>query len=94
MAMGTATLDFGAGGGQYATYDVTGQVSITTGADVEAFFMGDSTADHGAFAHETVLPLSIRLTCSVPTTAVGFTIHAISNVTIFGQVAVRWVWSD
>lgn len=90
--VGTATLDFGAGGVR-ASVDVTGQTGIAAGAKAEAFFMADDfTADHTAFMHQ-IAPTVVALTCGNIVAGTGFTIYATSRVTLRGQLKVNWVWS-
>jgi hypothetical protein len=88
-AKGTATVDFGATGGDYATVTVTGQTSIGAGSAVEAWMMRESTSDNTADEH-SIAP--IRLTCGDIVAGTGFTIHAVSDWRLFGTFAVHWVW--
>ena len=61
MAKGTATIDFGASpGGNTTSLAITGQTAILTTSFVEAFIMGDSTADHNVDEH---LLAPFRLEC-------------------------------
>ena len=91
MATGTATIDFGAWpGGNTCELAITGQAAILTTSLVEAFIMGDSTADHNVDEH---LLAPFRLVCGVPTAATGFTIYATSDLVLTGTFKVRWVWT-
>jgi hypothetical protein len=88
-AKGTATIDFGAGS-QYATVAVTGQTGIESGSACEAFVMAESGT--GANAYEQMIA-PIKLTCGDVVAGTGFTIHAVSEWTLSGTYAVRWVWA-
>jgi hypothetical protein len=92
--MGTAVLNFGAAPGtNTATVAVTGQTGIVSGSAAEAWFMGvDSTADHNAYEH-TIMPLAVALPVTAITPGVGFTITALTQLRLTGQIAVRWVWN-
>lgn len=93
--LGTATIDFGAApGSNEASVAVTGQTSISSTSDVEAYVMGDDTStDHTASDHRYFSVL-VGLTCGTPTTGTGFTIYARSTEKLTGQWSVRWVWAD
>jgi len=92
VAVGSATLDFGAGASR-ASVAVTGQTAILSGSHAEAFFMGDSTADHNADEH-ALAPELMTLSCGSVTAGVGFTISAqVRRGTLRGQFTVRWVWA-
>lgn len=92
-AQGTATLDFGATPVDEASVTVTGQTGILAGSHVEAFFMGDSTADNSVDEHEEAASLC-PLTCRSIVAGTGFTIvaHPIAALGL-GQFTVRWVWN-
>jgi hypothetical protein len=92
---GTATLDFGAyPGSNEASVAVTGQASIGTGSKAEAYVMADDTSsNHTASDHRYFAALA-GMTCSTPTAATGFTIHARCAEKLTGQFQVRWVWAD
>jgi hypothetical protein len=88
---GTATIDFGASpGSNRTTVVVTGEAGILSGSSVEAFIMGETSADHNAYEHE-VAP--IKLTCGTVVAATGFTIVAVSDWVLTGQFTIRWVWA-
>lgn len=89
---GTATVDFGAApGGNLATVAVTGQSGITSGSHVEAWVMGEASANHSAYEH-AITPLTVR--CGDVVAGTGFTVYASSHeMRLTGQFKVRWVWS-
>lgn len=92
-ATGNATLNFGsAPGSSSTTVVVTGQASISSASNVEAFLMGtDSTATHNGYEHSMV-PMTIR--CQDLVAGTGFTITAFSEYRLTGTFKVRWVWAD
>lgn len=90
MAVGTATIDFGAQPGtQRAVVTVTGQATIASGSHVEAFLMGDTTADHNAEEHSMV---PLQLTCGNIVAATSFDIVGVCDWLLHGQFAIHWVW--
>lgn len=90
-ATGTTTLDFGSTPGtNYVTTTVTGQASIASGSQVEAYLMSDSTATHNAYEH-SIVPLEIR--CGNIVAGTGFDITANSNLRLDGTFNVHWVWA-
>lgn len=89
-AKGTATIDFGTGS-QYASVAVTGQTGIASDSACEAFVMREDSPG-GANAYEQMLA-PIKLTCGEVVAGTGFTIHAVSDWTLSGTYAVRWVWA-
>ena len=92
--VGTATLDFGAAPGTNITsVTVTGQGAISTTSHAEAFFMGDTTADHNDTEH-LMAPLAIKLTCGIPSAGAGFPITALTEHRLTGTFKCHWVWSD
>ncbi len=92
--VGTATIDFGAWpGSNEASVAVTGQTAISATSAVEAFTMAEVSGSHTA-ADASYAVLFMALTCTPPTTGVGFTINARADHTLTGTFAVRWVWSD
>jgi hypothetical protein len=91
--VGTATLNFGsAPGTNIVETAVTGQASITTGAHVEAFLMGESTATHNNYEH-LIVPMSIRVDKATIVAGIGFTIIASTDWRLTGTFTVHWVWS-
>lgn len=94
-ATGTATLDFGAfPGSNEASVAVTGQATITSVTNVEAWVMGDDTsADHTANDHR-YFALLVGLTCGTPTNGVGFTLYGRCSEKLQGEWTVRWVWAN
>lgn len=92
-AIGTATIDFGAGANE-ASVAVTGQTTISATSKVDVFIMADdTTGDHTASDHRYLAALA-GFTCGTPTAATGFTIYATSMHVLVGTFAVRWVWAD
>ena len=90
--VGTATLDFGAApGSSYATVTVSGQTGLTSGAHVEAWLQGDSTATHNDTEH-LIAPITTRVG-AVDTVADSFIIHATTDQRLTGTFLVHWVWS-
>ena len=90
MATGTATIDFGAQPGtQRAVVTVTGQAAIVGGSQVEAFMMGDTTADHNAEEHAMV---PLKLTCGNIVAATGFDVVGVCEWLLHGQFTIHWVW--
>lgn len=89
---GTAVLDFGsAPGTNRVVTTVTGQGSILSGSNVEAFIMGnDSTATHNMDEHQLV-PMILR--CGNIVASTGFDIVAYSEFRLTGTFNVRWVWA-
>lgn len=92
-AVGSATLDFGAGG-TIASVAVVGQAAILATDTVGVWWMGDSTADHSIETHLYILPLFVSLAASQPTVGVGFTITASTTIFLTGTVKCRWAWSS
>lgn len=94
-AQGSTTLDFGAiPGTNTASATVTGQATIAAGSHVEAFIQGnDSTAEHNAYEHNTLLPQYVSLACDTVVAGTGFNINAFTELRLTGTVAVRWVWN-
>ena len=89
-ATGTAILDFGsAPGTNFVTTTVTGQGSILSGSNVEAFMMADSTATHNSYEH-SIVPFVLR--CGNIVAGTGFDILASSELRLTGTFSVRWVW--
>ena len=91
-ATGTTTVNFGVyPGDNIATTTVTGQGSILTGSNVEAFLMGDTSSDHSAYEHNMV---PMRLCCGNIVASTGFDIVATCvTMKLTGNWTVRWVWA-
>jgi hypothetical protein len=99
MAVGTATIDFGAlPGGSDASVVVTGQTGIAANSSVEAWVVPTANADHNADEH-IVEGLRIYAGNIVPGT--GFTIYAIhdhgetltgSDHFAWGDFSLAWAW--
>jgi hypothetical protein len=97
-ASGTATLDFGAfPGGSDASVAVTGQASIATNSEVEAWVQPTAaTADHSVDEHylET---LKVVADASSIVAGTGFTIRGFNcgtgDTRIYGTWAVAWAWA-
>ena len=92
MATGTATLDFGAApGSKFASVDVTGQSSIASGSNIEAYLMAsDSTADNNTAIHQ-IVPMVLR--CGNIVAGTGFTIYARCDWNLSNTILCRWVWA-
>lgn len=85
---GTATLDFGAVGGNVATVTVTGQSWVTGSSHIDAFLMGtDTSSDHNAEEHSIVNMTTRVVTLTAGT---GFTIQAFSEWTLRGTWTIHW----
>lgn len=85
---GTATVDFGSGGGNVATVAVTGQAWVTATSHIDAFLMGtDTTANHNADEH-SIVNMTARITSI--TAGTGFTIQAFSEWTLTGTFKLHW----
>lgn len=93
--VGSSIVNFGAfPGSNEASVAVTGQASINSTSQVEAWIMGDdTTSDHTASDHKYA-PLFIDVVSGAPTTGVGFTLYARCLDYMQGTFAIRWVWSD
>jgi hypothetical protein len=88
---GTATLNFGSTPGtNYVTTTITGQATIASGSQVEAYLMADSTATHNAYEHSFV-PINIR--CGNIVAGTGFDITASTDLRLDGTFNVHWVWA-
>ena len=91
---GTIEIDFGAAPGLcQQTVVVTGQTSVSTTSNSEAWFMAETSTNHTA-NDQSFVPLFCALTCGVPTAGTGFTIYATSTERLTGKFKLRWVWSD
>jgi len=94
MASGTgsATIDFGSGTNE-ASVSITGLGTIVSTDKCEAWMMSEASSDHSEKDHRFA-NLFIKLTCSAPTTGVGFTIYANSQYKMTGTFTVRYVWAS
>lgn len=109
MAVGTATVNFGAFPGKSdASAVITGQSAITGGSVVRAWLYPAATADHSADEH---LVETINVTAGNVVAGVGFTIYATNSselfesaqntrrvpggrgTRIYGQWTVAWSWN-
>ena len=91
--IGTATIDFGAWPGSNEASIAVSDASIVTGANTEAYVMGDSTtSDHTANDHKYFAALA-GLSAGTVVNATGFTIYARSTEKLEGTFLVNWVWS-
>jgi hypothetical protein len=92
--LGTAIIDFGAFPGSNEASVSVPDPTITAGARVEAFVMGDDTAgDHTANDHR-YFPALASVTCGTPNAGVGFPIYGRSVHKMQGSFNLRWVWTD
>lgn len=100
MAVGTATLDFGAFPGTTdASVVVTGQTAIGTSSALEAWIVPTATTDHSADEH---LLEDLNVFAGNIVAGTGFTIYGISDnqlqdpagytPMIWGLWSVGWVW--
>lgn len=97
---GAATLTFGNAASRdiHAETVITGQATIGAASKVEAYLMGDSTADHSVDEHIMAATMA-DLVCHTVVAGTGFTITAlvrdeISKAGLVGDFSVRWVWAD
>ena len=91
MATGIATIDF-AGNSQRAVTTVSGQAALASNSHVEAWLMGDSTAEHNAYEHE-MAAFMVRFVCDNIIAGSSFDIVAVSlEYRLTGTFAVHWVW--
>lgn len=92
MAMGTATLNFGAFPGKTdTTVAVTGQTGILAGSAVEAYIRPVATAEHSADEHWVE---GIRVVAGNVVAGTGFTIYGRTEdkQRLYGNFNVGWVW--
>ena len=91
MALGTATLDFGATPIDEATILVSGLSGLSVASHKEAFVQGDdSTGDNNAAAHK-LLAFSGRLFCEyVSATSMNVTCNLTLGLAT-GQFTIHWV---
>lgn len=96
MATGTGstTLNFGAAPGtNVVVTTVTGQTGITPASHVEAWIMGEATANHNAYEHSRILAREVSVACENIVNGTGFDIVGSTELRLTGLVAVHWVWS-
>lgn len=92
-AQGTATLDFGVWpGAAEASVAVTGQGSILTGSQVEAWVRLTATADHSVDEHRVE---RLKVLAGNIVAGTGFTIYGESTGPglLTGQWSIDWVWA-
>lgn len=92
MAVGTATLNFGAFPGTTDTsVAVTGQSGILSGSAVEAYIAPVATAEHTADEHWVE---SIQVTAGNIVAGTGFTIYGrtTDSKRLYGNFNIGWVW--
>ena len=95
MAVGTATVDFGAfPGTDKASIAVTGQAALVSGSKIEAWLRAEATAEH---PEDEVMMLSKFVTVNVPITlvvaATGFTIVVVCHDGFStGTLLIDWAW--
>lgn len=92
--VGTATMDFGTAAQRTvdASVVVTGQAGIVSGSKVEAYLMGNTSADNSPDEH-IIARSMLALTCGDIVAATGFTIYGVADFDLVGQFTVQWVWS-
>jgi hypothetical protein len=92
MAMGVATLDFGAFPGKTdASLAVTGQTSIVSGSALEAWVQPAATVEHTADEHWVE---NIKVSAGNIVASTGFTIYGKSTdgTRLYGRYNIGWVW--
>ena len=90
---GSGTLNFGAAPGtNIVTTTVTGQTGLTAGSHIEAWIMGEATANHNVYEHSRILA---RLVSVTPENISGtsFDVVAATELRLTGLVAFRHAWS-
>lgn len=94
MAVGTATLDFGATPAEEATLTVSGQAGLVATSHIEAWFQhGDSTADNSVDEHEeaaAVCPLACKWTVDGSFEIKAMPISALA----IGTFKLHYAWSN
>ena len=55
-------------------------------------FSDDFTVDHNTYAHSNVFTKYVNLTAVNTINGIGFTINAISELALRGQIKVRYTW--
>ena len=92
MPQGHATVDFGAFPGKAeARASVTGQTTIATTSDVEAWVRGEASVDHAADEH---LIEDFDITAQDIVAATGFTVTMRPRVgRCYGVYNFSWVWN-
>ena len=84
---GTTVVTFPSTGSVYATVDVAHPAGLTASSDIEAFKMGESTADNSVDAH---IMAPMRFTPEY-LSGTSFRIHVVSDVPLRGDFKLRWV---
>lgn len=93
MAIGTATLNFGAfPGATDASVAVTGQTGITSTSPVEAYLAPAATVEHTADEHWVE---NIRVMAGNVVAGTGFTIYGRTDdqTLMYGRWNIGWVWT-
>lgn len=90
---GSIELDFGSfPGSNEASVDVTGLTGITSTQSADAWIMHEPSSQYSA-NDQSYANLITTLTCTAPTTGVGFTIYARCTEKLQGKILVRYVWA-
>lgn len=93
-AQGHTTVDFGAApgtGAQSSVVTITGQASIATSSDVEAWIRCEDSSDHSEDEHFVE---NIRVRAGNIVASTGFDIIAEATLgSTFGVWNVSWVWN-
>ena len=89
---GTATIDFGATCTDRASVVVTGQASILSGSQVEAWFMAVGNAENGTDAHILAAALMNPIAGNI-VAGDRFTIYLVCEARASGKFTLQWVWS-
>lgn len=91
---GTGTLNFGAAPGtNIVSTTITGQAGITAPSHVEAWIMGEATADHNAYEHSRILAREVSLACENIVAGTGFDVVGATKLRLTGLVAFHYAWS-
>jgi hypothetical protein len=80
-------------GTNVVTTVITGQTGITSGARVNVWLQGGSTASHNATEHSLIFPSRVGLSAGSIVAGTGFTITAETELRLTGDVQVKWAWS-
>lgn len=90
---GSTVIDFGAHpGATNVSLDITGQGSIASDAEVDAWLTATATADHTIDEHMIDGPIVIAGNVQA---GVGFTIYAAAkDGNAYGEWSVSWVWNN
>ena len=90
---GSTTINFGAfPGDTNVSVDITGQTSIASGAEVDAWLTATATGGHSIDEHVVDGPIILAGNVQA---GVGFTIYAAAkDGNAYGEWSVSWVWNN